>query len=127
MYEPRPNICSCGGKVIYGRMEDFGIRPYQSGHCYICMVCGAYVGTHQNRPREALGVLSDAKTRRMRALCHQEFDKHWQSTAGKNRLYYKLSKDLGIKSEDCHFGYMNYKELSKALDVMKAWGKFMIW
>lgn len=59
-------------------------------------------------------------------VCHQEFDKHWDSTAGKNRLYFKLSKELGIKSEDCHFGYMDYEQLQKALNIMKSWGDFKI-
>ena len=48
------------------------------------------------------------------------------STAGKNRLYFKLSKELGIKSEDCHFGYMDYEQLQKALNIMKSWGDFKI-
>ena len=127
-YDSRPSICpDCNGKVEYGRMVDYGIKPYQSGYCYICVRCKAYVGTHRNTPKEALGRLSDSRTRRMRVLCHEEFDKHWQSTAGKNRLYYKLSKELGIKSEECHFGYMDYEELEKAYEIMKKWGKFMIW
>ena len=38
----------------------------------------------------------------------------------------KLSKELGIKSEDCHFGYMDYEQLQKALNIMKSWGDFKI-
>ena len=125
-YDSRPTVCKCGGKVIYGRMKDFGITPYKSGYCYFCTKCGAYVGTHENRKKDALGVLSDGRTRRMRMVCHQEFDKHWDSTAGKNRLYFKLSKELGIKSEDCHFGYMDYEQLQKALNIMQSWGDFKI-
>ena len=100
-YDSRPTVCKCGGKVIYGRMKDFGITPYKSGYCYFCTKCGAYVGTHEN-------------------------SKHWDSPAGKNRLYFKLSKELGIKSEDCHFGYMDYEQLQKALNIMKSWGDFKI-
>ena len=33
-YDSRPTVCKCGGKVIYGRMKDFGITPYKSGYCY---------------------------------------------------------------------------------------------
>lgn len=65
-YDSRPTVCKCGGKVIYGRMKDFGITPYKSGYCYFCTKCGAYVGTHENRKKDALGVLSDGRTRRMR-------------------------------------------------------------
>lgn len=126
-YDSRPSKCpDCGGKVTYGKMADFGIQPYQSGYCYICLACGSYVGTHKNRPKEALGRISDRKTRQLRVKCHNEFDRHWQSTAGKNRLYYKLSKELGIKTEDCHFGYMDYEELRAAYDIMRSWGNFVI-
>lgn len=127
MYDSRPSVCTdCGQKVVYGKMSDFNINPYQSGYCYICTGCGAYVGTHKNRPKEALGRISDKRTRYMRVVCHKEFDHHWQSTAGKNRLYHKLAKALGIKSEDCHFGYMDYEELKKAYEIMKTWEKSMV-
>lgn len=53
-YDSRPTVCKCGGKVIYGRMKDFGITPYKSGYCYFCTKCGAYVGTHENRKRMRL-------------------------------------------------------------------------
>lgn len=127
MYDSRPTVCpECDGKVIYGKMIDFGLKPFQSGKCYYCIDCGAYVGTHQNRPREALGRLADGKTRHMRMICHKEFDKHWESSAGKDRLYYKLSKELGIKKDDCHFGYMDYEQLNKAYCIMQNWGDFKL-
>ena len=106
MFDSRPTRCNCGGTVVYGKMEKFGLRPYQSGYCYICQKCGAYVGTHQNRPKDALGILAAGDTRRLRVLCHEEFDKHWMSTAGKSRVYYRLSKEMGIKKEDCHTNHL---------------------
>lgn len=124
MFDSRPTRCNCGGTVVYGKMEKFGLRPYQSGYCYICQKCGAYVGTHQNRPKDALGILATGDIRRLRVLCHEEFDKHWMSTAGKSRVYYRLSKEMGIKKEDCHFGYMQKDQLVEALSIMQSWENY---
>lgn len=127
MFNTRPTKCPlCDGKVTYGFMKDFGIKPYQSGRCYICTKCGAYVGTHRNNPKEALGLLSDGKTRTLRVICHDEFDKHYSTFRGKNMLYYHLSKEMGIKKDLCHFGYMEYDELIKALEIMKQWDKSFV-
>lgn len=123
MFDSRPNKCNvCGGSVTYGRMIDFGLRPYQSGYCYYCKNCGAYVGTHKKSNKEALGILSNGKTRKLRVICHNEFDKHWMSLSGKNKAYFRLSKEMEIKSEECHFGYMDEKQLKQALTIMKGWG-----
>ena len=124
-YDVYPTVCNvCHGKVEYKRMEDIGIEPYQSGFCYACKDCGAYVGTHKKQPKIALGILGTGTERYLRLICHEEFDKHWVSLAGKNRAYYRLSKELGIKSEDCHFGHFNKEMLLKALDVMQEMGNF---
>lgn len=52
-----PTVCNiCGGKVSYvSNARVYGSR-YGSGWCYLCESCGAYVGTHGPRPREALGI-----------------------------------------------------------------------
>lgn len=124
MYDSRPTACKCGGKVVYGKMADFGLAPYQSGYCYYCLSCKKYVGTHKNRPKDALGELADGNTRRLRSICHEEFDRHYYSTAGKQRAYYKLSKALDIKVDDCHFGYMQEEMLRRALEIMYGWGEY---
>lgn len=117
--DERPTICNiCGGKVIYGSMVEFGLEPYQSGKCYYCTECGAYVGTHRNRPKDALGVLGSSDTRKLRALCHEEFDKHYMSLTARDRLYYMLSLELSIPKEKCHFGYFDKDMLEKAMQIM---------
>lgn len=60
-----PKICNiCGGKVIYcSNAEIYGVE-YGSGKCYLCTKCGAYVGTHKPRPKEALGLLADEQMRK---------------------------------------------------------------
>ena len=124
MFDSRPTICPvCGGNVIYGKMKDFGLTPYQSGYCYICEKCGSYVGTHRKSPKDALGILACSNTRKLRSICHEEFYKHYYSLTGKNRAYYRLSKELHIKFDDCHFGYMDAATLSRALNIMKGWEK----
>lgn len=124
-FDAYPRICNiCGEKVEYKKMKDVGIRPYQSGWCYFCISCKAYVGTHKYRPKEALGLLANSRTRKLRVLCHEEFDKHWYTLAGRNRAYYRLSQELGIKSENCHFAHMQEDMLIDALNIMKNWGSF---
>lgn len=122
-YDVYPEKCNvCGGKVEYKKLIDAGIEPFQSGWGYICMDCGAYVGTHKNKPKEALGILAHGDTRYLRVLCHKEFDRHWISLAGKNRAYYRLSKLLGIPKEQCHFGHMDNDMLLESLKIMKNMG-----
>ena len=125
MINTRPTDCNCcmsKNSVIYGKMEEFQIRRFESGYCYICTKCGAYVGTHKGRVKDALGILSDEKTRKMRILCHQEFDKHYMRRASKSAVYYRLAQEMKIPFDDCHFGYMDYCQLEKALNIMKQWG-----
>ena len=123
-FDSRPTVCNvCGGHVSYGKMKDLGIPEYQSGYCYHCENCGAYVGTHRKEPKDALGILASGDVRKLRSICHQEFDKYYYSLPGKNRAYYRLSKELGIKYEDCHFGHMDEPMLQKSLNIMKGWKK----
>lgn len=116
-----PKICSvCGGnRVSYGKMETFGIKPYKSGRCYYCLDCGAYVGTHVSDPVAAMGKLATGRERYLRSMCHEEFEKHYASIGKKSFAYYMLSKEMGIKKEDCHFGNMDAEQLLKALDIMQ--------
>ena len=70
-----PTVCNiCGGKVSYvSNARVYGSR-YGSGWCYLCESCGAYVGTHGPRPREALGILADKRMRRLKMECHELFE-----------------------------------------------------
>lgn len=61
MFDSRPTICPvCGGNVIYGKMKDFGLTPYQSGYCYICenvVLMLEHTENHQRTPLEYLHVV----------------------------------------------------------------------
>ena len=76
MINTHPTHCNiCGGPVTYCSNARIYGREYGSGYCYLCEQCGAYVGTHKPRPREALGLLADEPMRTgkkcvMRFLTH---------------------------------------------------------
>lgn len=70
-----PKICNiCGGKVIYVTNDRIYGKKYGSGYCYLCQNCGAYVGTHKPRPKEALGLLANRFMRETKMKCHEIFD-----------------------------------------------------
>ena len=123
MINLKPNVCNlCSGRVIYTSNADIYGREYGSGKCYLCLNCGAYVGTHKPRPKEALGVLANERMRKGKMLCHEIFDSKWKGKkkASKKRadLYLWLSKKLGISYADCHFGYFDLETLRRAYRIL---------
>lgn len=91
MIDKYPTTCNlCGGKVIYTSNAQIYGKEYGSGKCYLCTSCGAYVGTHKPRPREALGLLADARMRAGKQMCHAIFDSKWK---GKPKAH-KKRQDL---------------------------------
>lgn len=117
-----PSECNlCEGKVIYTSNSRIYGREYGSGKMYYCTQCGAYVGTHEPRPKEALGLLGNKEMRDMKMKCHDLFDKKWKNepTSKKRHLerrraYKMLSEQLGIPLEECHFGYFDMDMLNRA-------------
>ena len=66
-----PKKCNiCGGLVIYTNNNLIYGKSYGSGKCYLCTQCGSYVGTHEPRPTEALGLLADSQMRTLKKKCH---------------------------------------------------------
>ena len=62
-----PKKCNiCGGLVIYTNNNLICGKSYGSGKCYLCTQCGSYVGTHEPRPTEALGLLADSQMRTLK-------------------------------------------------------------
>ena len=124
MIDLRPTVCNlCGGRVRYTSNSEIYGREYGSGKCYLCEQCGAYVGTHKPRPREAMGLLADARMRRGKMCCHELFDAMWegQPKAHKKRndLYKWLAGEMDIPTEECHFGYFDLVQLEKAYRILK--------
>ncbi len=120
-----PQKCNlCGGPVIYTNNAAVYGRKYGSGRCYLCQNCGARVGTHRRWPRQALGVLADARMRKGKVMCHGLFDKLWKGKrkASKKRadLYGWLAEQMEIDIEDCHFGYFDLSQLRQAYKILLA-------
>ena len=125
MINTHPTRCNiCGGRVTYGSNARVYGRKYGSGYCYLCEQCGAYVGTHKPRPREALGLLADEPMREGKKMCHAIFDSFWKRKpkAGKKRhdLYCWLAHEMEIPVEDCHFGYFDIDQLRRAYIILRG-------
>lgn len=115
----------CSNARIYG-------RKYGSGYCYLCEQCGAYVGTHKPRPREALGLLANERMRTGKKMCHALFDPFWKgkpkARKKRNDLYRWLANEMGIPVEDCHFGHFDIEQLIKAYNILYGvQGKQMVY
>ena len=128
MVDLHPKICNlCGGEVVFTSNSNIYGRKYGSGFCYLCMKCGAYVGTHRPYPKEALGILANAEMRKWKMRCHDIFDSMWKNKKGGNKtrraLYAWLAKKLNIPVEDCHFGYFDLPTLKRAHTILlELWG-----
>lgn len=114
-----PKVCNlCKGRVVYCSNSKIYGREYGSGRCYLCTKCGAYVGTHKPRPRDAMGILANHEMRELKKECHALFDPLWKgkpkASKKRNDLYFWLSKKLGISWIDCHFGYFGTDTLKCA-------------
>lgn len=114
-----PTVCNlCGGRVIYTSNARIYGRKYGSGRCYLCTRCGAYVGTHKPRPREAMGLLADHDMRELKKVCHSLFDPLWKGKPKahkkRNDLYSWLANKMRIPRENCHFGYFDMEHLELA-------------
>lgn len=122
-----PKKCNlCGGEVIYTSNSMIYGSEYGSGKCYFCTNCGAYVGTHKPRPKEALGILANTEMRGMKMKCHELFDRKWEEepTYRKKKIerkkaYRWLAEKLKIPYRECHFGYFNMDMLDKAYGILK--------
>ena len=125
MINTHPTRCNiCGGPVTYGSNARIYGREYGSGYCYLCERCGAYVGTHKPRPREALGLLANEPMRTGKKMCHAIFDSFWKGKpkAGKKRrdLYCWLAHKMDIPVGDCHFGYFGIDQLRRAYIILRG-------
>ena len=122
----QPKICNlCDGSVIYTSNAMIYGREYGSGKMYYCTNCGAYVGTHKPRPREALGILGDKEMRDMKMECHRLFDAIWENEPdtkkrhnARKKAYADLAEQLNIPIENCHFGYFDMDMLKKAHEIL---------
>lgn len=126
MIDLYPKKCNlCGGRVEYIENAKIYGRSYGSGYCYHCTGCGAYVGTHRPRPKQAMGILADVEMRKLKMECHALFDPMWRRGAGqhrkrRNRLYRLLAEKMEIPAAECHFGYFDRDQLQKAYKILSS-------
>lgn len=123
MVDIQPQKCNlCGGKVVYVSNAKIYGRQYGSGYCYYCTSCDAYVGTHEPRPKEAMGILANKQMRDWKMKCHSLFDPLWKNKRKKRgQLYSDLALQMGIPISQCHFGYFNLEDLKRAYEILKTW------
>ncbi len=125
MIDTQPTVCNlCGGEVIYCSNARIYGKEYGSGFCYLCQSCGAFVGTHKPRPREAMGLLADEPMRKGKKLCHQYFDHMWTKQKNLRRArgqaYRWLAGRMGVPIEDCHFGHFDIHQLRQAYRILRT-------
>lgn len=124
MINEHPQKCNiCGGKVVL--TDNYKVNKFVlhgSGKSYVCLRCGARVGTHPKQPDRALGILATPKMARERIACHKIFNKLWQkkphAKKKKSKAYKELSVILGIPMQDCHFAYFDMEMLLKAHEAV---------
>lgn len=125
LYPKKCNIC--GGDVGLVKNSTIYRKSYGSGYAYLCQNCGAYVGTHKNDRKKAMGILSNSEMRKWKVRCHEIFDSFWKGKARAQRkrqaLYDWLAKKMEIPVEECHFGYFNLEQLKKVHKILlSVWG-----
>jgi hypothetical protein len=113
--------------VLTSNAEIYNGKEKGSGKCYLCLSCKSYVGTHEPRPDEAYGILADKEMRILKMLCHELFDRLWQSELqdrkrGKSyfrsKYYGMLAEALNIDKSVCHFGYFDTDMLKRAYEIL---------
>jgi hypothetical protein len=118
---PAPETCRyCGPNTpvflghhdeIYGRA--YGEWPY----LYLCENCEAYVGLHPFTDIP-LGTLANAELRQARKANKAKFitlqrAKSWS----RSRAYQWLADQMGIKVEECHWGWFEIGQCEQAGDI----------
>ena len=123
-----PTECNlCDGKVIYTSNSIIYGKEYGSGKMYYCTECGAFVGTHIPRPKEAFGILANAEMRALKQKCHKLFDEKWiyevtkpQRQKARRKAYRELARMMEIPVTECHFGYFDTVMLNKAYKILES-------
>ena len=118
---PAPATCRyCGPSTpvflghhdeIYGRA--YGEWPY----LYLCENCEAYVGLHPFTDIP-LGTLANAELRQARKTNKAKFialqrAKSWS----RSRAYQWLADHMGIKVEECHWGWFEVEQCERAGEI----------
>jgi hypothetical protein len=122
-----PICVECGdrGKMVSGAVA-YPHKPERRGEIFFRCDCGAIVSCHPGTGIPA-GRPASAATRGLRYEAHRLLDAMWGAgrrtplAAGhaRKRAYKWLARQLGIRPEDCHFGFMDATELRRAIDICR--------
>ena len=63
-----------------------------------------------------MGIYADKKNE-----AHTWFDKLWRNHEERDYYYHRLSKDMGIEYESCHFSTMSVEQIDQALVLIKKY------
>lgn len=115
-----PTECPyCKGEVILTSNKEIYGREYGNGFCYLCVECGASVGTHNGKAHRPLGILATREMKILKKCCHDLFDFPWKMKwVSRSTLYHRLANKLGIDVKDCHFGYFDTVQLLAAIEIL---------
>lgn len=96
-------------QVIYGTSY---------GMMYLCELCDAYVGCHNNsKGHKPLGTPANSELREWRKKVHKHFDPLWKDGRMKRKDAYRdLAKFLNIKTKDCHIAMFGIETCKIALN-----------
>lgn len=110
--------CPCGHEAVWvENKEIYGKNIGESWMCYLCKICGNYVGCHQNT-RTPLGKLADEETRLMRREIHKIIDRWWRSKSKTRREVYRDMEDRFGKP--FHVGDLDKDMARKILEKLKS-------
>lgn len=121
-----PVCVECGGM---GRLVSGAVahpdKPERRNLAYYRCDCGALVGCHPGTA-VAAGRPASAPTRALRRKAHHALDAIWgirtrtPLAAGhaRARAYKWLARQLGLRPDDCHLGWMNGDQLRQVLEIL---------
>ena len=115
----------CNNNTEY--VNSSAVNTANTGMIYLCRPCKAWVGVHKGTG-QALGRVAKAGLRELKMLAHRWFDpiavegliNDFYSTniTGMNnreKAYYWLSEQLGIKRDYCHIGMFDEDDCKRVI------------
>lgn len=122
----------CGDATEYVHSDRIYSDSKDYGMFYACLKCYAWVGTHNDRPKEAYGRLANSKLRQIRNRAHRHFDSIWKQKMARTgwskrkartAAYKWLAGELGIPVEYCHMGYFDEQTCLHVIKICKPYSR----
>jgi len=102
------------GDMIYPHRQDLAHKWF-----YRCLVCQAHIGCHPGT-QKPLGILANARLRKLKMAAHAVFDPIWQSGEMARPSAYKwLAEKMGIDRKDAHIGMFSEERCQLAIEVCR--------